>query len=150
MDWIGNRVQPRCTAWVEMVEVQAASEKPEGPWMDHTPWWEEVKRCVESDHVPNRSEGWNHPIASSYSSRGCTFSHCVLFHSNICGIHHCAQPVASIAGPARANSRLSALGGRHIAPLFTDSTPLEFTTVRSNVRVHIYARGVWSQMIKCL
>ncbi|TCD62768.1 hypothetical protein EIP91_006412 [Steccherinum ochraceum] len=63
MDWIGNRVQPRCAAWVETVE--AASDAGDGPWKDRTPWWEEVKRCVESDHVPNRSEGWNHPVAMS-------------------------------------------------------------------------------------
>ncbi|KAH8102427.1 ER-golgi trafficking TRAPP I complex 85 kDa subunit-domain-containing protein [Cristinia sonorae] len=65
MDWIGNRVQPRCATWVELVQSHIAAG--EGPWKDRTPWWEEVKRCVESDHVPSRAEGWNHPVAIIYA-----------------------------------------------------------------------------------
>ncbi|KAG6878643.1 hypothetical protein C0993_001166 [Termitomyces sp. T159_Od127] len=28
-----------------------------------TPWWDELRRCVEGDHVPSKTEGWNHPVA---------------------------------------------------------------------------------------
>lgn len=63
MDWIASRVGARCAKWVEMVEAHNASGKADGPWKDRTPWWEEVKRCVEGDCVPTRTEGWNHPVA---------------------------------------------------------------------------------------
>lgn len=63
MDWIGSRISARCSRWVEMVEAHAASGNPNNPWKDRTPWWEEVKRCIEGDFVPSRTEGWNHPAA---------------------------------------------------------------------------------------
>ena len=34
-------------------------------WRASAAWWEEVKRCVEGDHVPSKTEGWNHPVASA-------------------------------------------------------------------------------------
>lgn len=63
MDWIASRVSSRCAKWIEMVEAHIASGKADGPWKDRTPWWEEVKRCVEGDCTPSRIEGWNHPVA---------------------------------------------------------------------------------------
>ena len=66
MDWIGTRVGARSARWVELVEATPPPGK-ENPWKDRTPWWEEVKRCVEGDHVPNRVEGWNHPVAGMSS-----------------------------------------------------------------------------------
>ncbi|KAI0361180.1 hypothetical protein OH77DRAFT_1417397 [Trametes cingulata] len=61
MDWMGSRISQRCQKWVDMLETPSA----EGAkmWRDRTPWWEEVKRCVEGDHVPSSSEGWNHPVS---------------------------------------------------------------------------------------
>ncbi|PSS37571.1 hypothetical protein PHLCEN_2v587 [Hermanssonia centrifuga] len=67
MDWIGARVATRCARWVDMVESDATSGQDDISWDDKTPWWDEVKRCVESDHVPNRVEGWNHPVAIVYA-----------------------------------------------------------------------------------
>lgn len=64
MDWIGARVSSRAAKWVEMMESPAGRE--DNSWRNRTPWWEEVKRCVEGDIVPNRLEGWNHPVAGAY------------------------------------------------------------------------------------
>ncbi|KAL7285211.1 hypothetical protein ACG7TL_000304 [Trametes sanguinea] len=62
MDWIGSRISQRCEKWVEMLET-SAREGGSKMWRDRTPWWEEVKRCVEGDHVPSSTEGWNHPVS---------------------------------------------------------------------------------------
>ncbi|KAI0686194.1 ER-golgi trafficking TRAPP I complex 85 kDa subunit-domain-containing protein [Earliella scabrosa] len=61
MDWIGSRISQRCERWVEMLE----TELKEGGkmWRSRTPWWEEVKECVDGDHVPSSVEGWNHPVS---------------------------------------------------------------------------------------
>lgn len=60
LDWIGSRVGVRSTRWVETIERKG---KDDGSW--RAPWWDEVKRCVEGEHVPNRYEGWNHPVAGA-------------------------------------------------------------------------------------
>lgn len=73
MDWMGARISTRCAKWVEMMENQAAAGGMENMWKDRTPWWEEVKKCVEGDHVPNSVEGWNHPVSSAL--KGSLFLH---------------------------------------------------------------------------
>ncbi|KIP12403.1 hypothetical protein PHLGIDRAFT_27246 [Phlebiopsis gigantea 11061_1 CR5-6] len=60
LDWIGSRVAARSARWVDIVERRAGRD-------DKTPWWEEVKRCIEGDNVPNRYEGWSHPVAVVYA-----------------------------------------------------------------------------------
>ncbi|KAI0348507.1 hypothetical protein BDW22DRAFT_1350734 [Trametopsis cervina] len=65
LDWIGSRVAAQGARWVEMVE--SSSTRPEDPWRHRTPWWDEVKRCVQGDNVPNRVEGWNHPVSIIYA-----------------------------------------------------------------------------------
>ncbi|KAH9858208.1 ER-golgi trafficking TRAPP I complex 85 kDa subunit-domain-containing protein [Lenzites betulinus] len=62
LDWMGERISARCERWVDTLE-SVASEGGGKMWRDRTPWWEEVKRCVEGDYVPNSSEGWNHPVS---------------------------------------------------------------------------------------
>ncbi|KAI0778588.1 ER-golgi trafficking TRAPP I complex 85 kDa subunit-domain-containing protein [Trametes elegans] len=62
MDWVGSRISQRCHRWVDMME-SSTIEGGAKIWRDRTPWWEEVKRCVEGDHVPSSSEGWNHPVS---------------------------------------------------------------------------------------
>ncbi|CDO73209.1 hypothetical protein BN946_scf185007.g264 [Trametes cinnabarina] len=62
MDWIGSRISQRCQKWVDMLEVNAR-EGGGKMWRERTPWWEEVKRCVEGDYVPSSMEGWNHPVS---------------------------------------------------------------------------------------
>ncbi|TFY57186.1 hypothetical protein EVJ58_g7180 [Rhodofomes roseus] len=67
MDWISARVSNRAADWVRVMEAQASGDGSaggkEGIWKEKTPWWEELRRCVEGDCVPNSDEGWNHPAA---------------------------------------------------------------------------------------
>ena len=70
IDWISSRVGRSCSRWVDEVERRegeagaddrtVADEAPE-------PWWEDLRRCAEGDHVPCRAEGWNHPTSSMYT-----------------------------------------------------------------------------------
>jgi trafficking protein particle complex subunit 8 len=59
IDWISSRISNRCAQWVEEMEKVDETESL------RTPWWEELRRCVEGDHVPSRFEGWNHPVAGA-------------------------------------------------------------------------------------
>ncbi|KAJ7125714.1 ER-golgi trafficking TRAPP I complex 85 kDa subunit-domain-containing protein [Mycena crocata] len=57
LDWIGARISKRCTKWLEDMEKSGEKDP------IRTPWWDELKRCAEGDHVPSKAEGWNHPVA---------------------------------------------------------------------------------------
>ncbi|KAJ6604519.1 ER-golgi trafficking TRAPP I complex 85 kDa subunit-domain-containing protein [Mycena vulgaris] len=57
IDWIGARISKRCAKWLEDME-KLGDKDP-----IRTPWWDELKRCAEGDHVPSKTEGWNHPVA---------------------------------------------------------------------------------------
>lgn len=57
LDWIGDRINQRSARWVHDLEKSDADTS-------RSPWWEELRRCAESDHLPSRIEGWNHPVAS--------------------------------------------------------------------------------------
>ncbi|KAF5385469.1 hypothetical protein D9757_005398 [Collybiopsis confluens] len=57
VDWIGSRIGARCAQWVEDMEKQ------EGKQPERLPWWEDLKRCLEGDHTPSKTETWNHPAA---------------------------------------------------------------------------------------
>lgn len=59
LDWIGERIGRRCAKWVE--DIQKLGEKD----ASRTPWWDEVRRCAEGNHVPSRTETWNHPVAGT-------------------------------------------------------------------------------------
>ncbi|KAI0068320.1 hypothetical protein BV25DRAFT_1793504 [Artomyces pyxidatus] len=64
IDWISARISRRCAKWVEDWErVGAAAAEKEGAANLRTPWWDEVRHCVEGDHIPSKVEGWNHPVA---------------------------------------------------------------------------------------
>lgn len=60
IDWIGARINKRCSKWVEDIEKHGdkGALRP--------PWWDELRRCAEGDHVPSKSEGWNHPVAGVF------------------------------------------------------------------------------------
>ncbi|KAH9982364.1 ER-golgi trafficking TRAPP I complex 85 kDa subunit-domain-containing protein [Lactifluus volemus] len=64
IDWISARISRRCAKWMEDWErIEAATaEKDKGNGL-RTPWWNELRHCVEGDHVPSKYEGWNHPAA---------------------------------------------------------------------------------------
>ncbi|KAJ6574977.1 ER-golgi trafficking TRAPP I complex 85 kDa subunit-domain-containing protein [Mycena capillaripes] len=57
IDWIGARISNRCAKWLQDMEKLGEKEPL------RTPWWDELKRCAEGDHVPSKTEGWNHPVA---------------------------------------------------------------------------------------
>ncbi|KAJ7932534.1 ER-golgi trafficking TRAPP I complex 85 kDa subunit-domain-containing protein [Mycena leptocephala] len=57
IDWIGARISNRCAKWLQDMEKLGEKDPV------RTPWWDELKRCAEGDHVPSKTEGWNHPVA---------------------------------------------------------------------------------------
>ncbi|KAF8213184.1 ER-golgi trafficking TRAPP I complex 85 kDa subunit-domain-containing protein [Mycena galopus ATCC 62051] len=57
IDWIGARIGNRCARWLQDMEKLGEKDP------IRTPWWDELKRCAEGDHVPSKIEGWNHPVA---------------------------------------------------------------------------------------
>ncbi|KAF9455059.1 hypothetical protein P691DRAFT_800071 [Macrolepiota fuliginosa MF-IS2] len=61
IDWMSGRINQKCLRWVSEMEESGGREKEQDGW--RTPWWDEVRRCAEGDHVPSRHEGWNHPAA---------------------------------------------------------------------------------------
>ncbi|KAI0051657.1 hypothetical protein FA95DRAFT_1484733 [Auriscalpium vulgare] len=64
LDWISARISRRCAKWVEDWErVGGAAVETERNANLRTPWWDEVRHCIEGDHIPSRIEGWNHPVA---------------------------------------------------------------------------------------
>ncbi|KIY70143.1 hypothetical protein CYLTODRAFT_392434 [Cylindrobasidium torrendii FP15055 ss-10] len=54
LDWIGERLGRRCAKWVDDIGDKEGIK---------TPWWDEFKRCIEGNHIPARTEAWNHPVA---------------------------------------------------------------------------------------
>ncbi|KAJ7492750.1 ER-golgi trafficking TRAPP I complex 85 kDa subunit-domain-containing protein [Mycena latifolia] len=58
IDWIGARINKRSSKWLEDMEKLGEKDS------TRTPWWDELKRCAEGDHVPSKTEGWNHPVAT--------------------------------------------------------------------------------------
>ncbi|OJA16247.1 hypothetical protein AZE42_00079 [Rhizopogon vesiculosus] len=57
IDWIGERISKRCAKWVDDFEKMHDRDA------TRTPWWDELRRCAEGDHIPSRDEGWNHPMS---------------------------------------------------------------------------------------
>ena len=60
LDWIGDRVNKHCTKWVHDFESSPEKEN------FRTPWWDDLRRCAEGEHVPSKTEGWNHPVAGMF------------------------------------------------------------------------------------
>lgn len=63
MDWIGASIAQKSARWVEEIE-RLDSEGASNASDTLTPWWDEMRRCVEGEHTPVRGEGWNHPVSS--------------------------------------------------------------------------------------
>ncbi|KIM32672.1 hypothetical protein M408DRAFT_184959 [Serendipita vermifera MAFF 305830] len=62
IDWLGTRIARRAGKWVE-----DASQRPLDASTIRTPWWEDMRRCVEGEWTPSKWEGWNHPVAVIYA-----------------------------------------------------------------------------------
>jgi hypothetical protein len=66
IDWIGTRIAQKAAHWLADWDASdAAARERDGDPTVRTPWWEDLRRCVEGACVPARSEGWNHPVASA-------------------------------------------------------------------------------------
>ncbi|KAG8219699.1 ER-golgi trafficking TRAPP I complex 85 kDa subunit-domain-containing protein [Butyriboletus roseoflavus] len=57
IDWIGERIAKQCAHWLN--EINASPD----PSFTRTPWWDELSRCAEGDHLPSKYDGWNHPLS---------------------------------------------------------------------------------------
>jgi len=84
-----------------------------------TLWWEEVRKCVEGDWTPSRSEGWNHPVASMLVSQ---------YFETLSSRHPVIHAVSTTApNPLQA---MAALYSRPIdLPTWVDSTILRYNLV---------------------
>lgn len=57
IDWIGERIAKQCAHWLSELDHPARHTT-------RTPWWDELCRCVEGDHLPSKYDAWNHPLSS--------------------------------------------------------------------------------------
>ncbi|KAF8445809.1 ER-golgi trafficking TRAPP I complex 85 kDa subunit-domain-containing protein [Boletus edulis BED1] len=57
IDWIGERITKQCDLWLKEVD-----DHPDR-YAARTPWWDELARCAEGDHLPSKHDGWNHPLS---------------------------------------------------------------------------------------
>jgi trafficking protein particle complex subunit 8 len=66
IDWISARISSRCAKWLEDWERMeaAAAQNDRANSNLRTPWWNELRQCVQGDHIPSKFDGWNHPVAS--------------------------------------------------------------------------------------
>ncbi|EFI28666.1 hypothetical protein CC1G_13692 [Coprinopsis cinerea okayama7 len=62
LDWISARITKRCEKWVQDVEERGEKEVGKDGRV-RSPWWDELRRCAEGDIVPDKNEGWNHPVS---------------------------------------------------------------------------------------
>lgn len=58
IDWIGERITKQCALWLKDLD-----DHPDR-YSTRTPWWDELTRCAEGDHLPSKYDGWNHPLSS--------------------------------------------------------------------------------------
>jgi hypothetical protein len=92
---MGERINKKSAKWVE--DMEKANEKD----VLRTPWWDELRRCAEGDHIPSRVETWNHPAASACLS----FSLFVSFyeltqkHSYTSSLYYRTQSLAGNHSP---------------------------------------------------
>lgn len=57
IDWIGERIDQQCPKWVGDLEKDSTRDS------ERSPWWDELRRCLEGDNIPSKTEGWNHPVS---------------------------------------------------------------------------------------
>ena len=62
-----SRINKRCEKWVQDMEERGERELLKVAEEDRlrTPWWDELRRCAEGDFVPDKVEGWNHPVSGA-------------------------------------------------------------------------------------
>lgn len=130
LDWIGERVHKRSARWIE--DMEKANEKD----VLRTPWWDDMRRCAEGDHIPSRMESWNHPAASAcllpcltsrQSSR--------LVHSYISCVYDGTQSSPSNHSSAFKGCRFTTMGRLSLSQVHINITSSKFPIIRRGVRV---------------
>lgn len=75
IDWIGERITKQCAHWLSELDTHPDRSS------TRTPWWDELSRCAEGDHLPSKYDGWNHPVSSLFLFLR-LISHSQLFQSS--------------------------------------------------------------------
>ena len=114
---MGERINKRSAKWVE--DMDKANEKD----VLRTPWWDELRRCAEGDHIPSRAESWNHPAASA----------CLLFSCLNLIIKTNTANAVILAVSTTAPNPLQAITALHSRPVelpaWVDSIYLRYTLI---------------------
>lgn len=103
IDWIGARINQKSLKWVEIMD----KSKSEGYT---TPWWEELKKCSEGNHIPAKHEGWNHPVAGLLFSSTNLPPILILHGSCVCCVYQRREPATSLARSTLEAKRAAIMG----------------------------------------
>jgi hypothetical protein len=121
MDWISARISSRCAKWLEDWEqVEAAAAQNDRASNLRTPWWNELRHCVDGDHIPSKFEGWNHPVASACFSYTGQVQGPEHLHSRIRRVYYVVQSSTDFGTAARSSFRTAFMGGQHTSTVFAD------------------------------
>lgn len=126
IDWIGDRITRQCTHWLKELD-----DDPDR-YATRTPWWDELARCAEGDHLPSKYDGWNHPLSSQSHDCALSPTHNLASHSS--RIYHSSQPIAGYHDTPFSYIGISLLGRHNPPPLHTDRTYQRISSVRRRVR----------------
>ena len=135
---MSSRISEKAAKWVEIMD----RSRSEGVT---TPWWEELKKCVEGNVIPSRTEGWNHPVASESRSRllhltrpfGLTFD-----FSHLRCVHGGRKPAPGSPRPTREADRLTAMGGPYLHSLYARYPMRHLISLGPNVCVRYRGPGL--------
>jgi hypothetical protein len=133
IDWISARVSSRCAKWLEDWErVEAAAAEKDKGNNPRTPWWNDLRHCVEGDHVPSKYEGWNHPVASvCFPCLSCSRTESPqILYSRVGCFYYAAKSVVDLGATARSLIRVAFMGGQYTFALFADRPSEEFSFVK--------------------
>ena len=136
IDWISARISSRCVKWLEDWERMEAAAAEKDKASLRTPWWNDLRHCVEGDHIPSKYEAWNHPVASvCFPCQSCSSTERPQsIYSRVGCFHHAAQSVADLGATARSINRAAFVGGQYTSALFADRPSGEFSFVKRRVR----------------
>jgi hypothetical protein len=133
IDWISARISSRCARWLEDWErVETAAAENDRANIPKTPWWNEVRQCVEGDHIPSKYEGWNHPVASVcflYQS-WLRIASSQYHYSRIGCVHHVAQSTTDFGTAAFTHFRTPVMGGQYTFTVLSDRPSGNLSLVR--------------------
>ncbi|KAH0838197.1 ER-golgi trafficking TRAPP I complex 85 kDa subunit-domain-containing protein [Lanmaoa asiatica] len=113
IDWIGERITKQCANWLKELD-----DHPDR-YSTRTPWWDELARCAEGDHLPSKYDGWNHPLSSQ--------SHYLSSHSWLTTLPVILAVSTTAPNPLQA---ITALHSRALEfPSWVDTTHLLYTLI---------------------